>query len=106
MEAPTKTKRRSCQHCGHGFEPESHLQKYCTQDCAYGAQLRKMRNRSAEEQRRNLASMQRVTQAKPVVIRRARSLAETPDVPAQGIDRGKQLTGACSATIQADGPCR
>ena len=34
------------------------------------------------------------------------SLAETPDVPAQGIDRGEQLTGACSATIQADGPCR
>lgn len=104
MEAPTK--RRSCQHCGNGFLPESHLQKYCTQDCAYGAQLRKMRNHKAEEQRKNMASLQYVTPAKPVVLRRASSLAKTPDVPAQGIDRGEQLTGACSATIQADNTCR
>lgn len=104
MKAPSK--RRSCQHCGHGFLPDSHLQKYCTQDCAYGAQLRKMRNHKAEEQRKNLASLQYVTPAKPVLLERASRLADAGDTPAQGIDRGEQLTGACSATIQADNQCR
>lgn len=106
MQAPTKTRLRSCQHCGNGFKAVSNLQKYCNDECAYGSQLRKMRNRSAEEQRKNLASLKHVTQAKPKPLRRASTLAETPDIPAQGIDRGEQLTGACSATVQADGPCR
>lgn len=98
---------KCCMHCGDGFRPESHLQKYCNTDCAYGAKLRKMRNRSAEEQAKNLASLKHVTEAKPVrVIKRASSLASTSDTPAQARDRGEQLTGGCSATVQADNPCR
>lgn len=98
---------KSCQHCGHGFRPESHLQKYCNDECAWGAQLRKMRNRSAEEQAKNLAALKHVTEAKPVrAIKRASSLAEADDTPGQARDRGEQLTGACAARCQADSPCR
>jgi len=104
MNAPAK--RRSCQHCGRGFTPDSHLQKYCNDECSYGAQLRKMRTHKAEEQAKILASWKHVAEAKPVTLKRASTLAETEDIPAQSRDRGEQLTGACSATVQADGPCR
>ena len=93
-------KRPACQHCGNGFVPRTASQKYCDDECAYGAALRKQRGRNR----------QRDTTAGPVPafvsqraapVRRAATLAETPDVPAATADRGEQLTGGAAAVMQA-----
>ena len=95
--------KKTCGHCGDQFIPKFGQEKYCGPDCAYNAKLRKGRvNRGMpfHESAQALAEL-KASRPAPVQIKRATSLAETPDVPAVTAMRGDYLTGGASAGMQA-----
>jgi hypothetical protein len=96
----TTKKRPACQHCGNGFVPRTLSQKYCDDECAYGAALRKQRGRNRQRDTTAGPLPVRTPQPQRTVLR-ARTLADTPDVPAVAAERGDYLTGAAAATMQA-----
>lgn len=95
------TTNRHCQYCGDQFTPGAR-DKYCSDECAHGAALRRKRkwNRNnpkvCYDRPAVVTAPLRIT-----LVRRAATLAETPDVPAVTAARGDYLTGGAAATMQA-----
>lgn len=95
------TTNRHCQYCDDQFTPGAR-DKYCSDECAHGAALRRKRKWNRNNPKVTNVGDPIVTP--PVVaptMRRAATLAETPDVPAVTAARGDYLTGAAAATMQA-----
>jgi hypothetical protein len=89
-----------CQHCGDKFTPRTLSQKYCDDECAHGAALRKQRGRNRQRDTTAGPLPARTPQPQRTVPR-ARTLADTPDTPAITAERGDYLTGGAAATMQA-----
>lgn len=97
-----------CEQCGIEFEPTIGRQKYHSLECAHVANHRKGKARDAkraadrarwrEEYRNSPPPAQPAQRRLPVL--RARTLAETPDVPAEAT-RDDMLTGAAGACCTA-----
>jgi hypothetical protein len=99
--------KKPCAVCGVMFSPRYAHEKYHGPACravgkalsnaAYDAQRG---GREYAEAREALAVLQRTPQPQRTVLR-ARTLADTPDVPAITAERGDYVTGGAAATMQA-----
>ena len=99
-----------CTVCGEEFKSVHHRNRICSDECRLTQQRvskELYRQRVAAGLVRDRRPLEPRTVAPRVVpVRRAATLAETPDVPACAADRGDYLTGGAAAAMQATSGAR